>query len=391
MKRIRAWHIWGLGMIAVATVAYAQSFDIQYPQGIRYVVSVGTPAEVLTNFGPGQFPGQFVVAINDSQDVAAFIWNQNDGEWEAISGDAANVIINGQLSLARGTANDPTIVFTGDDDGTGTGMYSSAADSLNVSINGSNSLLIASTGVSVSNGSAAAPGLNFFSSADMGLYRTAGNLNMAVAGALVFNLEDTNSAGAGADIATVSATMGIMNGSDTWNGLSVEPTSANHTGVGNVVRGGRIAAITGDAQSRETGLDVLGGYDVGISSIGAIFARQEFEEPMRVIPDDLDNLTIDLADADINLVSTANGIQFEYREELTKTASSMIFASGAIDISARTNETITPDAAEALTLLSTGLLLPLRSNTSPMILPASFDTTGFASTARMAPIDILLM
>lgn len=134
---------------------------------------------------------------------------------------------------------------------------------------------------------------------------------------------------------SISLTVGIMDGSDTRNGLSVELANANHTGVTNVLTAISVASITGDAQARETAIELLGGFDVGISSVAPIFDRQDFDEPIRVIPDDLDNMTIDLADGDINFVATAMGIQFEYREEQTKTASSMVFtATGGLDISA---------------------------------------------------------
>ena len=112
MKSWKQWK-WVVGAALIATYAYAQSFDIQYPQGIRYVQSVNTAAEVLTNFGPGQFPGQFVVSINNSQDTAAWMWNQNDGVWEHIAGDA--LTLDGPITITGATTFNGSMTLGSDE------------------------------------------------------------------------------------------------------------------------------------------------------------------------------------------------------------------------------------------------------------------------------------
>lgn len=126
-----------------------------------------------------------------------------------------------------------------------------------------------------------------------------------------------------------------MNGGDIINFFLVDWNDAAYaSGVNNELRGIFLAAIGQDSQSGETAIKIDTGWDVGVESTEHIFARQNFNEPLRVLPASLADSTIDLADTDINYVVTANGIQFEYREEQTKTVSSMIFADGGIDISA---------------------------------------------------------
>jgi hypothetical protein len=109
------------------------------------------------------------------------------------------------------------------------------------------------------------------------------------------------------------------------------------SGEGNVLNAAELLgpSLTPNANTREAGLFVNSGFDISVSTEGPVFQRQNFLEPMRVIPDTFDDTTPDLLDGEVNFVSTANGIQFEYREEQNKTTSSMIFnGAGAIDISA---------------------------------------------------------
>ncbi len=245
----------------------------------------------------------------------------------------SELTLSGQLSIADGTVADPSIVFTSDDDGTGTGIYRIGANHVGVATNGALSTSFVGAGVRTVNGAGTGASYSFSSDADIGMYRVGANhLGFASRGALVFDLEDRNAAGAGANLATISATLGIMDGSDTVNGLSIELTSVDHTGVGNLIAASTIAAITGDAQARETGLDVLGGFDIGISSIGAIFDRQDFDEPVFEIQDDFTAKS--LATTEVNLAMGHGGILFEYRNELTQTTSPVIFtATGGLDIS----------------------------------------------------------
>jgi hypothetical protein len=75
--------------------------------------------------------------------------------------------VNGQITASAGTLAAPSIVFAGD---TNTGIYNSAADTINfvtggvsrVSINVNGTVALASGGLSAREGTAAAPGLRFF-------------------------------------------------------------------------------------------------------------------------------------------------------------------------------------------------------------------------------------
>ena len=82
----------------------------------------------------------------------------------------------------------------------------------------------------------------------------------------------TNAAGASANGLTVTSTLGIMDGSDTYNGALITITNANHTGVSNVVNGVSIPNITGDPDATETGLKIGSGWDNGIESASTIKA-----------------------------------------------------------------------------------------------------------------------
>lgn len=132
-----------LGAVLIAAFAFGQSFDIQYPQGIRYVQSVNTAAEVLSNFGPGQFPGQLVVSLNNSQDTALWMWNQNDGVWENIAGDTLTLdgplTVTGTTTHTGNVTNSGTLAVTGAQTFTGAGTFngsvnlgSNAADTITV-------------------------------------------------------------------------------------------------------------------------------------------------------------------------------------------------------------------------------------------------------------------
>ena len=246
---------------------------------------------------------------------------------------ASELTLSGQLSISDGTESDPSIVLTSDDDGTGTGIFRGGANALSITNNGVEAHQFTGSQHRGPNGSASLPGQSFLSDTDVGGYRiTTNNMCFSIGGALVLDLENTNAAGGSANLATISSTLGIMDGSDTVNGLSIELTSVDHTGVGNLISASTIAAITGDAQARETGLDILGGFDIGISSIGAIFDRQDFDEPVFEIQDDFTAKS--LATTEVNLAMGHGGILFEYRNELTQTTSPVIFtATGGLDIS----------------------------------------------------------
>ena len=101
----------------------------------------------------------------------------------------------------------------------------------------------------------------------MGMGRAgADNLSLIAGGEMILDLEDSNDAGGSANLATISSTLGIMDGSDTVNGLSVEPVNVNHTGTGNTLNAISIANITGDADATENGLNFGTGWDADIEA-----------------------------------------------------------------------------------------------------------------------------
>jgi hypothetical protein len=81
-----------------------------------------------------------------------------------------------------------------------------------------------------------------------------------------------NAAGGSANVLTLSGTLGIMDGSDTFRGIYLNYTNADHTGSGNSVIGIQIANITNDAQASETGIQVGSGWEEGIASYSPILA-----------------------------------------------------------------------------------------------------------------------
>ena len=70
-----------------------------------------------------------------------------------------------------------------------------------------------------------------------------------------------NAAGGSADVLTLSGTLGIMDGSDTFRGLYLNYTNADHTGSINTVQAISIPTITGDAHATETGIYIGAGWD----------------------------------------------------------------------------------------------------------------------------------
>ena len=165
--------------------------------------------------------------------------------------------ITGQLEIADGDASDPSIIFTSSDDGTGSGIFSRGADIVSFSSNGILAGEFNSASLRMHAGTAVSPSHSFFDQSSMGMFRIGvDNLGFSGAGMLVLDLEDTNEAGASANLATISSTLGIFNGSDTFNALSLELTNVNHTGTGNTVNLIGIAAITGDANSNLNAINI---------------------------------------------------------------------------------------------------------------------------------------
>jgi len=141
-------------------------------------------------------------------------------------------------------------------------------------------------------------------------------------------------------------TVGAMNGSDTIRGINIDLTNADHTGVSNLLYGLDIDGITGDAQARETAINIGTGWDVSISAPTHIFERENFKQGFRKqLASDFSAATD--TDGSVNIVLGTNGVNFEYREELEKTTSSFILNNaGALDISA--DDTVDNEGVEIM-------------------------------------------
>jgi hypothetical protein len=121
-------------------------------------------------------------------------------------------------------------------------------------------------------GSAAVPGLQPYNEGNTGFFQAAAqNLGLSIGGALVMDWEDTNAAGAGADLVTISSTLGIMDGAgDIVRFVYVDIDSVDHTG-------GNILAFeadldTADADSVETAFRATGAWDYTLRQAGVAFA-----------------------------------------------------------------------------------------------------------------------
>ncbi|HSX57838.1 MAG TPA: site-specific integrase [Candidatus Saccharimonadales bacterium] len=77
-----------------------------------------------------------------------------------------------------------------------------------------------------------------------------------------------NAASGSADAMTLSGTLGIFNGSDTFRGLYLNYTNADHTGSSNTFNGIDIASITGDAQATENAINIGSGWDNQLNATG---------------------------------------------------------------------------------------------------------------------------
>jgi hypothetical protein len=89
------------------------------------------------------------------------------------------------------------------------------------------------------------------------------NLDGAVTSSSTIAQTLTNSAGASANPYDYTATLGIMNGSDTFEALDINITNADHTGTAatNTVRALDIAGMTADANAYESAIYLGAGWD----------------------------------------------------------------------------------------------------------------------------------
>ncbi len=80
----------------------------------------------------------------------------------------------------------------------------------------------------------------------------------------------TNAAGESANPLDITSTLAAMNGSDTFEGIDINVTNANHIGSSNAVYGIDIAGITQDAEATEYALQIGSGWDRAISAGGPV-------------------------------------------------------------------------------------------------------------------------
>lgn len=84
-----------------------------------------------------------------------------------------------------------------------------------------------------------------------------------------------NSASGSLNALNLSGTLGIFNGSDTFRGIYLNYTNANHTSTGNSFYGLDIAGITADADATEHAININSGWDVGMYiADGATYSLQ---------------------------------------------------------------------------------------------------------------------
>ncbi|MEK7424709.1 MAG: hypothetical protein AAB131_12835, partial [Actinomycetota bacterium] len=70
-----------------------------------------------------------------------------------------------------------------------------------------------------------------------------------------------NAAGGSANPIDITASLGIIDGSDTYEGIDINLTNADHAGTGNTLTGLDIAGITADGQASEYAISIGSGWD----------------------------------------------------------------------------------------------------------------------------------
>lgn len=85
-------------------------------------------------------------------------------------------------------------------------------------------------------------------------------------------LSKVNAAGGSATPLTLSGTLGIMDGSDTFRGIYLNYTNVDHTGSGNNIYGIYLNSIVSDAEASQYGIFVDSGWNHGIYSKSLISA-----------------------------------------------------------------------------------------------------------------------
>ena len=106
---------------------------------------------------------------------------------------------------------------------------------------------------------------------------------LAIASTRNFTVSNVNAASGSANAATLSGTLGAFDGSDTFRGLYLNYTNADHTGSSNNFYGIDIAGITGDAEATETALNIGSGWDTGITSASPVSITTGTSTPLSLI------------------------------------------------------------------------------------------------------------
>lgn len=260
--------------------------------------------EVALNIGTGWDYAMVIGGDTNLYRSAADTLKTDDNLIVALSSTARNIVVSGGNSYnPESSSSSISVNGSALSDMNGTGVYSGLQVTINTGSQPSGGTIygvkidsITSTtcgetaidigsgwdyGINLSDGNTAALRLSGTSGtavsgilfgADTNLYRSAANVlktddGLIVAGALT--VQSVNAAGGSADALTLSGTLGIMNGSDTFRGLYLNYTNSNHTGASNVFNAIDIAAITGDAQCSEVAINIGTGWDIGLKIGGA--------------------------------------------------------------------------------------------------------------------------
>lgn len=233
------------------TDTYAQSDPWWHPlnpQGGSHGVTYGTNLPTAANTGYPPTDGLIAVQITTGGVPTLNMYDQSNLAWVTFG------------TLPSGGLTDDTIPVW---DATANAFEDSLLtdDATNITL---------TTGQLLApNGTAALPSFSFTNDADVGLYRAgANNIGLSVGGVLVMDWEDTNAAGAGADLVTISSTLGIMDGTDTVRGLFIDLVNAAHTGAATVVVGMDIDGIVEDVSTLEYGVRVGSGWDFSLYAAG---------------------------------------------------------------------------------------------------------------------------
>jgi hypothetical protein len=202
----------------------------------------------------------------------------------------------------------------------------------------------------------------------------------------------TNSAGGSANPIDVTSTLGIMDGSDTFNGMDVNITHANHTGSSNTVTGLDVSASgSADSEATETAINISGDWDADISLANGESIVNSTDGTV-AFTDGTNNL-LTIVDAGTTGNVTATGT---FTSTGNLTASSSLILSNAETITNGTDGTVTfsrndsgavtllaadDDANAALTVSSGGTgTLTLDAGGIGAIVAGSADVTSFTVT-----------